>query len=1343
MADGSIISSTVPESVTEVRGEIVANSGNVIIMRASGEVLNAEPGIKLFLNDTVSSHDDATVFLSFNDQTAITLGQSQKLLLTEELIAGTEEAVNYDVYQRNEISQEELAQAILEGRNIEELLEPTAAGGEQADDGGTNNLVIFARTGNALIPVSGFDTSTFDTVNDFIENNFGADETANNVDDSDNPDNPVVGSSTQSLADTNTVDEDSSLTVSAANGVLSNDTDAANTLTVASFTVAGDTNSYTAGDAVNIPNVGTFQLNSDGGYSFTPVANYNGDVPVVSYTTNTGLTDTLTLSVTPVDDPSIVQNDSAQTEVNTPLIVDDSNGVLSNDSDIDDALFVDSFIIQGVTGTFNSGETATIPGIGSIQLNSDGSYTFTPITGYSGAVPDITYTTNTGATAVLDLSVAPSPTQTTADTNSTNEGSPLIVAAADGVLANDVDLDDTLTVASFTIAGDTTVNAAGDSVTIAGVGDFQLNADGSYSFTPAADYDGNVPVVTYTTNTGVSETLSLSINPLNDAPVVSNNSITVDEESGDNSLGLSAPTDVDGDTLTITVTELPNLGVVTLADGTPITVGQVLSDTQLASLQYDAPADFDGVSDPGDFTYSVNDGTTSEFGSVDISINPINDAPVAVDDAITTDEDTPFTSVIDLDANDSDLDGDALSVTPGTFTTTAGGSITIAADGSYTYTPSANFNGTDTVDYTVIDGNGGSDLGTLTITVNPADDLSAADDSLTVDEDSGTTSASVAGNDSTSSGGNLSFALDGDVSNGTLTFNADGSYEYTPDANFSGSDSFTYTVTDSATGDNSTQTVNITVNPVADAPTVAIDESIDALPESTGLLLSFYNNLDNNRNASQTESAQEAEAVTTVTRQLTGLGNGEFVSSASNAPAGSVIEVGTEDSYAVTGLIYLEAGTTYDFIGYSDDSLRIELGGSTIVSTTGNSYGNFGYDGNVALDDLIPDPASFTPTENGYYTLEIYVSNISGPGQFAIHLREDGGELQTLSAANFNIYASTQEVIDGGGIFGDFQPSADNSDGGFYPVTPNSGVENEPIVLSDISVTLADGSETLTAIDIANIPVGATLSDGANTFTASAGDQQVNVVSWDLSNLQITAPAAGVYDLSITATSEESANGDTASSSTETLTVTVLTDVVAGTVIDQDLADTDTNLSANDDFIRGDSGDNVLGGGAGNDVIHGLEGNDRLSGNGGSDYLSGGEGDDRLSGGGGDDIIFGGMGSDTLTGGNGTDVFVWSAADSTETASPTDTITDFTVGDGGDVLDLSDLLIDESSATLDDYLTATSDGTDTTITIDTNGAADGGNTSTIILEGVDLSSLGTSSDIISELVTNGNISVDN
>ena len=99
-----------------------------------------------------------------------------------------------------------------------------------------------------------------------------------------------------------------------------------------------------------------------------------------------------------------------------------------------------------------------------------------------------------------------------------------------------------------------------------------------------------------------------------------------------------------------------------------------------------------------------------------------------------------MTSTIDLDTNDTDLDGDALVVVAGTFATSQGGSIVIAADGSYSYTPAANFNGTDSVDYTVTDGSL-TDIGTLTINVTAVNDAPVAtDDAVTATEDTVLTS---------------------------------------------------------------------------------------------------------------------------------------------------------------------------------------------------------------------------------------------------------------------------------------------------------------------------------------------------------------------------------------------------------------------------------------------------------------------------------------------------------------------------------------------------------------------------------------------------------------------------
>ena len=174
--------------------------------------------------------------------------------------------------------------------------------------------------------------------------------------------------------------------------------------------------------------------------------------------------------------------------------------------------------------------------------------------------------------------------------------------------------------------------------------------------------------------------------------------------------------------------------------------------------------------------------------------------------------------------------------------------------------------------------------------------------------------------------------------------------------------------------------------------------------------------------------------------------------------------------------------------------------------------------------------------------------------------------------------------------------------------------------------------------------------------------------------------------------------------------------------------------------------------------IYGSSGDDSLAGTSANEYLTGAAGDDVLNGAGGDDVLVGGPGNDILTGGPGADVFKWVAGD--EGIGATDTITDYNQSSGsydpseGDILDLSDLLVgvaslDTSSMTLAEaldasFLTITSDGTDTSIVADVDGAAAGTTTQTIVLQGVDLTNGGefSSAEVIESLISNNNLVVD-
>ena len=218
------------------------------------------------------------------------------------------------------------------------------------------------------------------------------------------------------------------------------------------------------------------------------------------------------------------------------------------------------------------------------------------------------------------------------------------------------------------------------------------------------------------------------------------------------------------------------------------------------------------------FSYTVTDSESGERAvqTVTITVDAVNDAPVAVDDiAITTSEDTAVNNINVL-GNDTDIDGDALTVSGASA---ANGEVTINDDGTLNYTPNANFNGTDTITYIIDDGNGGADTATVSVTVNPIVDIVA--DTAITDEDTAVT-IDVLANDSF--GPNASVTGVGTATSGTVEI-VNGEVKYTPNEDFNGSDTFTYTVT-TAAGDTETDNVSVTVNAQGDivADTAITDE---------------------------------------------------------------------------------------------------------------------------------------------------------------------------------------------------------------------------------------------------------------------------------------------------------------------------------------------------------------------------------------------------------------------------------------------------------------------------------------------------------------------------------------
>ena len=133
------------------------------------------------------------------------------------------------------------------------------------------------------------------------------------------------------------------------------------------------------------------------------------------------------------------------------------------------------------------------------------------------------------------------------------------------------------------------------------------------------------------------------------------------------------------------------------------------------------------------------------IATVALTITPVNDAPVAVNDAYTTAEDTPLTIAgPGVLANDSDLDGDPLSAL--LVTGPAHGTLSLNADGAFTYTPAANFNGADTFTYRANDGALNSNIATVALTITPVNDAPVAvNDAYTTAEDTALTIAAPRG----------------------------------------------------------------------------------------------------------------------------------------------------------------------------------------------------------------------------------------------------------------------------------------------------------------------------------------------------------------------------------------------------------------------------------------------------------------------------------------------------------------------------------------------------------------------------------------------------------------------
>jgi VCBS repeat-containing protein len=448
-------------------------------------------------------------------------------------------------------------------------------------------------------------------------------------------------------------------------------------------------------------------------------------------------------------------------------------------------------------------------------VDQPGSYTVQLIVndGTVDSAPD-TVTISTGNSAPTAVN----------DSFTVDEDAVLSISAP-GVLANDSDAEgDDLTVSLVS-------NVSNGSLT--------LNADGSFTYTPDADFNGS-DSFTYTVNDGAGTstvaTVTLTVTAVNDAPVALADTATV--LAGESVLIAVLANDTDDGTL--------DVSTVTVASGPDPSKGTVAVNAD-GTITYTSTA---AGADTDSFSYTVVDdqGVSSSAALVTVTIDAApNEAPVAVNDSFTVDEDVVLSiSAPGVLANDSDAEGDDLTVS--LVSNVSNGSLTLNADGSFMYTPDADFNGSDSFTYTVYDGAGTSTVATVTLTVTGINDapLAVADSYATNEETlTGVGAPGVLGNDSDVDGDGLTADLVSSVVNGTLTLNADGSFEYTPAPGFIGTDSFSYVANDGS-AESSLATVTLTVAAIDNNTPEAIADSYTT-DEDTSLNVSAPGVLGNDR----------------------------------------------------------------------------------------------------------------------------------------------------------------------------------------------------------------------------------------------------------------------------------------------------------------------------------------------------------------------------------------------------------------------------------------------------------------------------------------------------------------
>ena len=285
-----------------------------------------------------------------------------------------------------------------------------------------------------------------------------------------------------------------------------------------------------------------------------------------------------------------------------------------------------------------------------------------------------------------------------------------------------------------------------------------------------------------------SKVIGLTVNPINDKPVITTTVISAIEDNVTN-VQIEA-SDAENDTLTYTVVSAPTSGTLTLSSQ--------------GAASYTPGTNFFGSDS---FQVKANDGTIdSDTVTISINIAPVNDTPVVDDASFTVDEDTLLAGQL----SGSDVENQTLTfivVTP-----PSNGTLTLNTDGSFEFSPNTDFNGQDSFEVKANDGTDDGAAKTIDVTVNPVNDTPTTQNQSVSVVSGSSFSGTLSSTDV--DGDTLTYSVDTTTTNGTLNLSTNGSYTYTPNQSYTGNDSFSFTVSDpSGASASATVSINVTTPP--------------------------------------------------------------------------------------------------------------------------------------------------------------------------------------------------------------------------------------------------------------------------------------------------------------------------------------------------------------------------------------------------------------------------------------------------------------------------------------------------------------------------------------------------